>query len=130
MRKLIPALWLITSLATASVWAQPLLPSEAGVTMGHWHLNSGDVDANRKIFLVLGGTAIKLGAFEIVKFPGVYVYLNMPQGAPPSAGGNDGAGVNQIGVAVQSLRRPRQTMTGNGTGLLAGMSVVTEGLGG
>jgi hypothetical protein len=48
--------------------------------MGHWHLNSGDVDANRKIFLALGGTAFKLGTFEIVKFPGVYVYLNMPQG--------------------------------------------------
>jgi predicted enzyme related to lactoylglutathione lyase len=104
VRKLIPALWLITSLATASVWAQPLPPSEAGVTMGHWHLNSGDVDANRKIFLALGGTAFKLGTFEIVKFPGVYVYLNMPQGAPPSAGGNDGAVVNQVGVAVQSLQ--------------------------
>src|SRR6266498_1187567 len=75
----------------------PLPPSEAGVTMGHWHLNSGDVDANRKIFLALGGTAFKLGTFEIVKFPGVYVYLNMPQGAPPSAGGNDGAVVNQVG---------------------------------
>src|SRR5262245_47558553 len=72
--------------------------------MGHWHLNSGDVDANRKIFLALGGTAFKLGTFEIVKFPGVYVYLNMPQGAPPSAGGYDGAVVNQVGDAVQSLQ--------------------------
>ena len=69
MRKLIPALWLITCLATASAWAQPSPPGEAGVTMGHWHLNSGDVDANRKIFLALGGTAFKLGTFEIVKFP-------------------------------------------------------------
>ena len=80
MRTLIPALWLITGLATASAWAQPLPPSEARVTMGHWHLNSGDVDANRKIFLALGGTLFKLGTFEIVKFPGVYVYLNMPRG--------------------------------------------------
>ena len=35
MRTLIPALWLITGLATASAWAQPLPPGEAGVTMGH-----------------------------------------------------------------------------------------------
>ena len=114
MRKLVPALWLITGLATASAWAQPLPPSEAGVTMGHWHLNSGDVDANRKIFLALGGTAFKLGTFEIVKFPGVYVYLNMPQGAPPSAGGNDGAVVNQVGVAVQSLQETAARLKASG----------------
>jgi hypothetical protein len=90
--------------ATAAAWAQPVPPSEASATMGHWHLNSSDVDRNKKIFLALGGTAFKLGNFEIVKFPGVYVYLNMPQGAPPSAGGNDGAVVNQVGVAVQSLQ--------------------------
>jgi catechol 2,3-dioxygenase-like lactoylglutathione lyase family enzyme/predicted enzyme related to lactoylglutathione lyase len=126
VRKLIPALWLVTSLATASVWAQPLLPSEAGVTMGHWHLNSGDVDANRKIFLALGGTAFKLGTFEIVKFPGVYVYLNMPQGAPPSAGGNDGAVVNQVGVGVQSLQDTAARLKASGVQLRAGMNGRTD----
>ena len=122
MRTLIPALWLITGLATASAWAQPLPPSEAGVTMGHWHLNSGDVDANRKIFLALGGTAFKLGTFEIVKFPGVYVYLNMPQGAPPSAGGNDGAVVNQVGVAVQSLQETAARLKASGVRVQPGVN--------
>src|SRR6516164_9110339 len=109
-------------LATASAWAQPLPPSEAGVTMGHWHLNSGDVDANRKIFLALGGTAFKLGTFEIVKFPGVYVYLNMPQGAPPSAGGNDGAVVNQVGVAVQSLQETAARLKASGVQVQPGVN--------
>jgi len=122
VRTLIPALWLITGLATASAWAQPLPPSEAGVTMGHWHLNSGDVDVNRKIFLALGGAAFKLGTFEIVKFPGVYVYLNMPQGAPPSAGGNDGAVVNQVGVAVQSLQETAARLKASGAQVQAGVS--------
>jgi len=122
VRTLIPALWLITGLATASAWAQPLPPSEAGVTMGHWHLNSGDVDANRKIFLALGGTAFKLGTFEIVKFPGVYVYLNMPQGAPPSAGGNDGAVVNQVGVAVQSLQETAARLKASGVRVQPGVN--------
>ena len=122
MRTLIPALWLITGLATASAWAQPLPPSEAGVTMGHWHLNSGDVDANRKIFLALGGTLFKLGTFEIVKFPGVYVYLNMPQGAPPSAGGNDGAVVNQVGVAVQSLQETAARLKASGVQVQPGVN--------
>ena len=126
MRKLVPALWLITGLATASAWAQPLPPSEAGVTMGHWHLNSGDVDANRKIFLALGGTAFKLGTFEIVKFPGVYVYLNMPQGAPPSAGGNDGAVVNQVGVAVQSLQETAARLKASGVQVQRGVNCRTD----
>jgi predicted enzyme related to lactoylglutathione lyase/catechol 2,3-dioxygenase-like lactoylglutathione lyase family enzyme len=126
VRKLIPALWLVTSLGTASVWAQPLLPSEAGVTMGHWHLNSNDVDANRKIFLALGGTAFKLGTFEIVQFPGVYVYLNMPQGAPPAAGGNDGAVVNQVGIAVQSLQDTAVRLKASGLQLRAGMNGRTD----
>ena len=126
MRKLIPALWLITCLATASAWAQPSPPSEAGVTMGHWHLNSGDVDANRKIFLALGGTAFKLGTFEIVKFPGVYVYLNMPQGAPPSAGGNDGSVVNQVGVAVQSLQETAARLKASGVQVQPGVNGRTD----
>src|SRR6516164_9139520 len=78
--------------------------------MGHWHLNSGDVDANRKIFLALGGTLFKLGTFEIVKFPGVYVYLNMPQGAPPPAGGNDGAVVKQVGGRGSESARNRSSV--------------------
>jgi catechol 2,3-dioxygenase-like lactoylglutathione lyase family enzyme len=122
VRKLVPALWLITSFATAAVWAQPLPPSEAGVTMGHWHLNSSDVDANRKIFLALGGTAFKPGTFEIVKFPGVYVYLNMPQGAPPSAGGNDGAVVNQVGVAVQNLQETAVRLKATGVQVQPGVN--------
>jgi hypothetical protein len=30
--------------------------SKAGVTMGHWHLVSQDVAANKKIFVAMGGT--------------------------------------------------------------------------
>src|SRR6266516_2684461 len=101
VRRLVPMLSLMTSLATASTWAQPLPPGEAGVTMGHWHLNSRDVETSRKVFLAMGGTAFKLGTFEIVKFPGVYVYLNMPEGAAPSAGGNEWAVGNRVGVGVR-----------------------------
>jgi len=30
-----------------------------GVTMGHWHLNSVDVEANKKIFAAMGGNAVR-----------------------------------------------------------------------
>ena len=57
-----------------SASAQAFPPNDAGVTMGHWHLNTRDVDANKKIFVAMGGTSMKAGNFEVVRFPGVIVY--------------------------------------------------------
>ena len=59
MTKLIAALWLVFNLAAAAAWAQPFPFNEAGVTMGHWHLNSSDVEANKKIFVGMGGIFLK-----------------------------------------------------------------------
>ena len=58
--------------------------------MGHWHLNSRDVEANKKIFAAIGGVVAKPGDFDIVKFPGVVVFLHLRPGVPPSTGGTDG----------------------------------------
>ena len=74
MKKLISALWLVSALATGAAWAQPYTPNDAGVTNGHWHLNSRDVAANKHILLSMGGVAI--GPGERVQFPGVLVILN------------------------------------------------------
>jgi len=38
-------------------------------------MNSRDIEANKKIFVAMGGTAVKNGNFDIVKFPGVVVFL-------------------------------------------------------
>ena len=56
MRKLISALWVISLLVPAAAWAQPFPVNAAGVTNGHWHLNSRDIEANKKIFVAMGGT--------------------------------------------------------------------------
>src|SRR5262249_7107283 len=44
---------------------------EAGVTNGHWHLNSKDVAVNEKIFVGMGGKAFQAGGRHRVLFPGV-----------------------------------------------------------
>ncbi len=93
-------MWL---LASGTAWAQAFPPNEAGVTMGHWHLNSRDVEANKKIFVAMGGTAIKNGNFEIVRFPGVIVFLNQAAGAPPASGGTVGSVVNHVGFIVPNV---------------------------
>ena len=45
MRRSIFVLSLVSGLAASTAWAQPYPPNGEGVTMGHWHLNSLDIDA-------------------------------------------------------------------------------------
>jgi catechol 2,3-dioxygenase-like lactoylglutathione lyase family enzyme/predicted enzyme related to lactoylglutathione lyase len=104
MKRLISALWLASSLAAGTAYAQPYAPNEAGVTMGHWHLNSRDVEANKKIFVGMGGTAGEPGGLQRVTFPGVVVILNLPAGAPPPTGGSVGSVVNHVGFIVQNVQ--------------------------
>lgn len=103
MNRLTLALGLVLSVAAGTAVAQPAPPNAMGVTMGHWHLNSADVEANKKIFVALGGTYVKAGDFNIVKFPGVLVYLNQRAGAAPPTAGTVGSVVNHVGFIVKSV---------------------------
>lgn len=104
MRTLIAALSLVSMLVPGAAFAQAYPPNEAGVTMGHWHLNSANVEANKKIFVGLGGTAIKPGFFEIVRFPGVAVFLHLREMGTPPTGGTDGSVVNHVGFIVPNVQ--------------------------
>ena len=104
MRRSVSAFWLIASLVAGGASAQPYTPNDAGVTMGHWHLNSRDIEANKKIFVALGGTAVKAGDFDVVRFPGVQVYLNMRPGTPAATGGTVGTVVNHVGFLVPNVQ--------------------------
>src|SRR5207302_8828743 len=86
MTRLIAALWLLSNLAAGAAWAQPAPFNEVGVTMGHWHLASKDAEANKKIFLGMGGELIRRGNAESIRFPGVLINLTLRAGA-----GNGGA---------------------------------------
>ena len=120
MRRLISVLWVILMLAAETAWAQAFPPNEAGVTMGHWHLNTRDVEANKKIFVGMGGTPIKAGNFEVVRFPGVLVYLHQAAGAPPPAGGTVGTVVNHVGFLVQNLQESTAKWKAAGVPVLPG----------
>ena len=72
--------------------------------MGHWHLNSSDIEASKKIFVAMGGTAMKPGDFELVRFPGVLINLHLRQPAPPANGGTIGSVVNHVGFIVNDVQ--------------------------
>jgi catechol 2,3-dioxygenase-like lactoylglutathione lyase family enzyme len=106
VKAFITALWLASGLATGAALAQPAPPNEAGVTMGHLHLNSADVAANKKTFVGMGGIAndVPGAPLQYVRFPGVVVILNLPSGAPPSSGPTEGTVVNHVGFLVPNVQ--------------------------
>ena len=64
MKTLVAGLFLASTLAAGTAAAQQAPFNDAGVTMGHWHLASKDVQANKKIFVGMGGTPVTVGAAE------------------------------------------------------------------
>lgn len=83
MRALIAGLFLASMLAAGTAAAQLAPFNEVGVTMGHWHLASRDVQANKKIFVAMGGTPLT-GGNETVLFPDVRINLTL--GNVPGSG--------------------------------------------
>src|SRR5262245_48851668 len=76
-------------------------PNRAGVAMGHLHYHVRDVEANRKFWVALGGTATRAGSSEAVRFPGVLVVLT----EGPASGGTNGSVVNHVAFRVQSFAK-------------------------
>jgi len=95
MRILRSALCLVSLLAPSTALAQAFPPNAAGVTMGHWHLNSVSVEANQKLLVAMGGVPLKPGDFNLVRFPGVFVFLHLRQTGTPPIGGTEGSIVNK-----------------------------------
>jgi catechol 2,3-dioxygenase-like lactoylglutathione lyase family enzyme len=96
------ALLLASALAAGTAGAQPAPFNETGVTMGHWHIASKDVDANKKLFLGMGGKLYMPGGNPLMMFPGVYINLNL--GTETGAGGTPGSVVNHVGFIVNNVQ--------------------------
>ncbi|HEV8396247.1 MAG TPA: VOC family protein [Vicinamibacterales bacterium] len=102
IRRLI-VLFLLASTLTATVAAaQPAPFNDAGVTMGHWHLVSKDVEANKKLFLAMGGKLFMPVNGPLVMFPGLYI--NLILGTDKGEGGTEGSVVNHVGFVVDNVQ--------------------------
>src|SRR5438128_2454557 len=96
-QRFLPAFLLFSA---ACAWAQLASPNGAGVAMGHLHCNVADIEANKSFWSgQLGGTPVKLGPLDGIKFPGVIVFLRK---ADPS-GPTEGSVINHIGFLVRDL---------------------------
>jgi catechol 2,3-dioxygenase-like lactoylglutathione lyase family enzyme len=99
---LFAGLLLASALAAGSAAAQPAPFNEAGVTMGHWHIASKDVEANKKLFLGMGGKLFMPGGNPLMMFPGLYINLNL--GTDKGEGGTPGSVVNHVGFIVNNVQ--------------------------
>ena len=99
------ALGLLAILPTTAAWAQLADPGSVGVAMGHVHLAVQDIEATKKFWIAVGGTpASKLGANEVVKFPGVLILIRKAMDPPA---GTVGSVVNHIGFLVPNVAATR-----------------------
>ncbi len=117
MRRLIASLWVATTLSTGTAVAQSAPFNEVGVTMGHWHFASRDVQANKKIFVAMGGTPLP-GGNESVLFPGARINLTL--GNAPGAGGSVGSVVNHVGFIVKNVQEQTAKWKASGVPVLPG----------
>jgi catechol 2,3-dioxygenase-like lactoylglutathione lyase family enzyme len=111
------SLWLGLTLTAGTAGAQQAPFNPAGVTMGHWHLVSQDVQANKKILVAMGGVAAP--GRETVIFPGARVNLDLTD-APPAAGGSVGSVVNHVGFIVNNLQEQAARWKAAGVPVLPG----------
>jgi len=115
LRTLPPLVSVLLVLALASKASAQLTAAKDGpIVYGHHHLNTTNVEAQKKFFVeTLGGKLVKLGTnnVEAVEFPNVLVMFRTTQ-AP--TGGTRGTTVNHIGFSVPSLRAIVDKVKANG----------------
>ena len=97
------ALFLASALTVGTAAAQPAPFNAVGVTMGHWHLASKDVEANKKLFLAMGGKLFMPGGNPLIMFPGLYI--NLVLGTEKGEGGTQGSVVNHVGFIVDNVQQ-------------------------
>ena len=92
---------LMLTAGTAAAQSAPF--NDVGVTMGHWHIASKDVEANKKLFLAMGGKLYTPGGNPLIMLPGVLINLNL--GTEKGEGGSQGSVVNHVGFIVDNVQK-------------------------
>ena len=113
MPRMLLSFSILIVLAFASTASAQLMAAKDGpIVYGHHHLNTTNMEAQRKFFVeTLGGTLVKIaGNTEVVKFPNVLIFFR----ATAPTGGSRGTTVNHIGFSVPNLRQAVDKIKANG----------------
>jgi catechol 2,3-dioxygenase-like lactoylglutathione lyase family enzyme len=99
--------------------------NQAGVTMGHWHIATKDVEAEKKLFLAMGGKLYMPGGQPLIAFPGLYISLIL--GNEKGEGGTVGSVVNHVGFIVDNVQKRVAEWKAKGVTVLPGGALPNGG---
>jgi catechol 2,3-dioxygenase-like lactoylglutathione lyase family enzyme len=124
MRWLVPTLSLAVLSTVVPSRVQLPASDEANVTMGHLHLNvqGQNLELHKRFWIGLGATPTRQGPFDVMKLPGVNVFLNLPSPSDPPVGGSVGSVVNHVGFKVRNVQELRVKWDAMGLRTAAGQS--------
>jgi catechol 2,3-dioxygenase-like lactoylglutathione lyase family enzyme len=98
MRLLFTSGLVLALLGPARAQLEP--PNEAGVTMGHVHLNVRDIEAHKKFWVEqFGATLVQRERMPGVKLPGMLILFRQQR----PDGGSEGTVMDHIGLKVRDL---------------------------
>lgn len=107
----------VALLLASPAHAQLAPPNAQGVTFGHVHLNVGDIEVHKKLWVEqFDGVLVEKGPLTVVKFPGQLVALT---GRAPT-GGSQGTSMDHFGFKVRNMAEALASWRA------AGMAVVRE----
>ena len=124
-KSMLIALALGLTLVAGTAAAQPAPVNQAGVTMGHWHIASKDVEANKKLFVAMGGKLFMPGGQPLIMFPGLYISLVL--GNEKGDGGSVGSVVNHVGFIVDNVQKRVAEWKAKGVKVLPGGALPNGG---
>jgi len=98
MRRLVYAALIL--LFACPSFAQLVSHPDARVRVGHYHLNVTSLEAHKKFWVdTLGGTPMKFGKIDVVKFPDAFIFLRVQKPTGPTRG----TAFDHIGFAVPDV---------------------------
>ncbi len=107
---------LLASVPAARLSAQ-LLDADAPIRVSHYHLNVTSIDEHKKFWVdALGGTAMKIGSTEAVRFGDVFLLLQQVKPNGPTRGTT----FDHIGFAVPNVPEFAKAIVSRGYGRTVG----------
>src|SRR5258706_16268622 len=112
MRRLLSTVTLSLALLRPA-GAQLSAPNDAGIRMGHVHLNVRSVEAHKKFWVEqIGARAVRIGSVEGVEIPGLLLLFRQQEPAGTLAG----FGIDHFGVEGEKLYGPFARVQSPGVG--------------
>jgi catechol 2,3-dioxygenase-like lactoylglutathione lyase family enzyme len=84
----------------ALAWGSLAAAAEIPVSMGHHHVNTGNLEASKTFWKQLGAEVVPFGTYTVMRLPDLLVFLREQE----PTGGTRGTTVNHVGLRLKDVR--------------------------